>query len=200
MEKITVTPVTGTELYYRYASENEAQDCYVELNARTGVLRAESNGEIGNAVPQDVHYGHRMRWTIPALKADRANALLAEIAPIAQRIVDGYESRWDGNHEVAKLTRDGNAAVDEIEALCDATSREDEAVLVTWTAGEFFGVLGSYEAQAAELGITAESTDEDLKAVAHRELSNAEGVDVIDGIGPYLEKLRGAAGATRRAA
>lgn len=198
--KITVTTVNGTELYYRYASENQAQDCYVELDARTGALRAESNGEIGNAVPQDVHYGHRMRWTIPALKADRANALLAEIAPLAQRIVAGYASRWDGNHEVAKLSKDASAAVDEIEALCDATAREDEAVLVTWTAADFFGVLGDRDAQAAELGITAESTDEDLKAIAHRELSNAEGVDVIDGIGSYLERLREACVSTRRAA
>ena len=88
---ITVRPVAGTELYTRYPGQSAAQSCHVELDAERGTLSAASNPEIGNAVPMAVHHGRVLRWQIQPLRADAANALLAEIAPLAERVVAGYE-------------------------------------------------------------------------------------------------------------
>lgn len=187
---ITVAAVEGTELHHQYPGQSGPQRCYVELDARTGELGAESNPEIGNAYPFDVHHGHRIRWSIPALKAPVANVLLEEIAPIADRIVAGYERVWDGSNNVARYTDDARAAEEEIGRLCEAT-RGDGGELVIWDASDWYAPLGTREQQARELGITASTTDAELEAIGEREEATAATeVDGVEEIAEYLVKLR----------
>lgn len=40
MSTITIYEVDGTELYHKYPGQSEAQPCFVELDARAGVLSA----------------------------------------------------------------------------------------------------------------------------------------------------------------
>lgn len=189
---IAITTVTGTELHVTYPRQTQAQPCYVELDARDdGRLSAAANPEIGNAVPFDVVHGHVQRWTIPALKADVANELLKEIAPLAERVVAGYESTWSGSNHVAAFDEDATVAIEAIGDLCDRAGGEDEALSV-WEAADWFSGLGGAVAQAHDLGITAETTDEQLAEIAKRETASAraDSVDELSGIEEHLRWVR----------
>lgn len=190
MSTITTKPVVGTELHHRYPREQKPQRCFVELDLRTGVLGAAYNPEVGGGEPMDVFHGHRVRWTIPALREAAANDLLAKIAPLAERMVDGYESIWNGNNNVAKLDESAQTAEEDIGVLCERAGDDEMSTVDTWQASEFFAVLGSPETQGHELGITAATTDEELKAIAARELANADDVDIIDGLDEHLVAVR----------
>jgi len=199
MSAINITSVSGFELHQQYPTEHRAQPCFVELDARTGALSASYNPEIGNAVPLDMFNGHVLRWDIPSMKEKPANALLAAIAPIAQRIVDGYDAQWRGHEAVATYTSDASDAQIEIDALCHSVDEADR--IVVWTAAELLGPLGSDEVQARELGITAESTDEELDAIAAETVKSADEIDIIVGLDGYLKRLREVSQAeTRKAA
>ena len=71
--------------------------------------------------------------------------------------------------------------------MCDAGRDDDSANIVVWDASEWFASLGH---PAAELGITAETTDTQLDEITTRELDNADDVDEIEGIDGYLRDLR----------
>lgn len=196
MTTIDITSVTGTELHHQYPGQTSPQPCYVELDCRTGALSASYSGEIGNAVPAHVWHGHAQRWSIPALKGDAANALLEEIEPLAQRVVDGYSARWDGSNSVADFDEDAEAAREEIAALCeraeeDAT-RGDAGAVNVWEASEWLGGIGDRALQAGTYGITATTTDDELDAIETRveEEAEGEGVDALTGLRKHLEWLR----------
>lgn len=194
---IKIKLVTGNGLYLKYPVETSPQPCFVELDARTGALSASANAIIGSGQPMDVFNGHALRWKIPALRTEIANALLAEIAPLAERIVRGYESRWNGQSTVGHYSEDATAAIEEVERACDCFEDDAAARIVIWQAPAWFGVLGSESAQASELGIVSSTTDEQLETIAASEIAKADEVDDIEGIVDYLKGLRDA---TREAA
>lgn len=179
---ITVRSIEGaTDLHHKYPGQTNAQRCHVELDCRTGDLSAEYDAEIGNAVPVDVHNRHRLRWRIACLRADAANALLADVVPLAARVVAGYSRAWDGRNHVATFTPDATAATEEIAAVCESA---DGPTVNVVSASDFFGVLGSKAVQARTLGITSGSTDEELAVIAARELANADEIDELEGSTP----------------
>lgn len=187
-----ISPVDA--LHHRYPGQSERQDCYIELDCQDGELTADYNAEIGNAVPMAVHHGHVRRYTIPCLRADAANDLLDEIAPFAQRIVDGYSSRWDGSNHIADLTEDAVDAEESIRDLIVALEDVDAETVNVWQAGDWFATLGGSDRQRAELRITAATTDEELAAMAKQEEKDAaatsDEVDAIEGMLAHLTMLR----------
>jgi hypothetical protein len=188
---IKVVPVKGSELHQKYPNETDPQPVHVELDCRSGTLRVSVDGEIGNAVPECVWHGHVQRWKVPALRAAAANKLLAEIRDDAERVVAGYEGRWDGSNEVASFDEDALAAREAIEVACDRLAEDDRASLVVYSASEWFSTLGNKSNQAHELGITGETTDEQLTEIARVEVEGAGSeVDAIEGINEYLAGLR----------
>jgi hypothetical protein len=191
MSTITILPVEGTELYCHYAKQTQRQPCYVQLDCQTGVLSASYNVEIGSGSPARVFNGLAVRWTIPALKADAANDLLAEIKPLAERVVAGFFSEWSGGNEVGRFNADAGAACDEIRLLCDRMGGERVEMNV-WDAVSYFAPLGNDLECAQTLGIQRNTSDTELKAIAEREVATAASndIDLIDGLAEYLEKLR----------
>lgn len=185
---------SDTELHHHYSGQSSPQDCYVWLNCETSKLGATHNAEIGNAVPVAVHHGHTQRWSIPTLKADAANALLEEIAPLAARVVAGYSSEWDGSNHVADFDADAEAAREEIDTLCErATNGADESDTVNvWQARDWFGAVGDAARQCREFGIGPNTTDDELAAIESDEeaVAKTEGVDVLEGITEHLGWLR----------
>jgi len=183
-----------TGLYHRYSGQTKPQDCYVWIDCESERMGAAHNTEIGNAVPVRVYNGHQQRFAIPALKADAANALLDEIAPLAARVVAGYSSEWDGSNEVAEFNEDADAALDAIESLCQKVSdRDDEDDKVNvWEASQWFASTGDALAQCRALGIGPNTTDEELDAIeSHEEaVAKGEGVDVLEGLSKHLRTLR----------
>lgn len=188
-----------TGLHCHYNGQTSAQPAYIELDLREGTLHATYNGEIGNAVPGTVYHGFQRRYTIPVLTGQAANEAMARIAPLADRMLADWKEVWDGNNMVARLGEDAQAAEEEIEEELgcnigygdiDAdTQGFDEADLVQeWDVD---AIVDGNEVE--EHGITADTTDTRLEAIAEgflQELAGDGGVAVCDGLVGYLQGLR----------
>jgi hypothetical protein len=188
MTQITIIRVASNgELYHQYPSQNEPQPCYVELDCRDQTLTADWNSEIGNAVPADVWLGHTLRWRVPVLNADAANALMDTIRPQAKRIVEGYESEWNGNNHVGTFTEDAETAMSEIEEMCERTHNNHPEPIVSWEAQEWL-----YHSSNEELKITADTTDSELDEIADKIRDDArnEDVDLLFGLDEELQRRR----------
>jgi hypothetical protein len=184
---ITIAEVEGAELFHHYRGQTSPQPCYVSLNCEGGDLVAEYSGEIGNGVPFRVYHGRVRRWRIPALTAEAANALLAEIAPIAETLIAGYACEWDGSNHVGELDESAAEADEAIRSLCDRDW--DGQTIEVWDACDWFGGDGDDDHQCRLLGITAETTDADLLVIAAREESNAH-PRILTGALSHLTTLR----------
>lgn len=180
---------TENAFYCKFQSQNQCQPAYVELDCETGKLYAYVSGEIGNGVPMRVYHRLSVRWGIEALKTDAANALLEEIAPLAQRIVDGFDSGFDGHNIVGSFEKDAEEAEQEISDLCGQTSEYDR--VKSWDAADWFAEQGR-AAVTAEFGITAKTTDDELAAMVAKAESDidSEYCDELTGTAEYFESLR----------
>jgi hypothetical protein len=172
------------ELYCQYPRQSNQQPCYVELRCQSGIITASYNAEIGNAIPCSVNDGHDQRWAIPCLTADAANEMLAEIAPIAQRVLDGYASEYDGNNHRATFTDDARDAKDEIEQLI-------EAHRYTYDNSYVIGGMNADDWLSSTPEITAATTDEEIEAMAtdYQGIAAADNI-VLLGMAKHLELLR----------
>lgn len=113
-----------TVLFHQYPSEMQPQPAYVWLDCKAEKLWAAYDPEIGNGHSSDVHYGHTQSWQIdPRWSDDTVNAILAEVAPLASRVIDGYSSRVKDGNVVAAFDEDAASALDEIAEICE-TYRE----------------------------------------------------------------------------
>ncbi|MEV6574825.1 hypothetical protein [Streptomyces sp. NPDC051577] len=191
---VDVRPVTGPEaLHAWYQGQTKAQPAYVELGLRDGILLASYDAVVGPGGPASVDHGIDLRWSIPALTQEAADELLKELAPLAQRILDGSEVDWDGNNHVGRLlTEDANAAYDAITERCEGIENEDSnpEVLSVWT----MDTIG-HAWDADEAGITAKTTDAELEEIEtqlteeFRDGQNLPHV-VIVGLTDHLRSLR----------
>lgn len=192
---------TPDELHRQYDGEMQPQPCYIELDLREGTLLADWNAEVGNAVPESVYHGFERRYRIPCLTADAANRVMNEIAPLAGRVVAGFEEEWDGKNMVARLSDDAQNAEDEIETRLgnpteagfsdEPNQAFDESDLVAvWDVD---GATTGDEVN--EYGITATTTDArltEIEAQIVKEIAevSGSGVAIVPGLDEYLIDLR----------
>ena len=184
MCNVKIIPVAEKfDLHCHYDRQTQQQECYIALNCREKILTASYNGEIGNAIPFSVFHGHIRRYGIPCVIADAANELMDEILPLAQRIVDGYESRWDGNNMVAALSHDAKLAEANMEKIIDDYEADEHTGICEWDASEWF-------ADPPE-NITANTTDEELEVIAKRNKAEAADMNIVlRGLDEYLVEFR----------
>lgn len=200
---VSIIPCTEpAELFRHYDGQSEAQGAYIELDTQDGTLLADWDGEIGGAVPFSVHHGLQRRYSIPILTADAANRIMQEILPLAERIVAGAQTDWDGNNTVVVLDEDAAAAEEEVEKLLGLPSQEvgyadrdiarfDESDLVAqWDIG---GATNGSEVDEYE--ITGDTTDARLDEIEAEILSDLvdcgeSDVAVCPGLDDYLRELR----------
>ena len=198
---VSITQVSGTELHHKYPRQTRSQPVYVYLDCKREKLYADTSAEIGSGMPSDVWHNHTLRWRIPALRPEAANALLAQIEPLATQVVSGYEDCWDGHNHVGVYSKDAEAAREAIEALCENSFADESAQLNVWEAADWMASTGSCQHQCTDLGITAETTDEALDAIEAKLTKEAEDDDVtLDGLDAYLRTLRTLARASQLAA
>ena len=183
---ITIDPVG--DLYLKYRGQYQQQPCYLQLDCEAETLSAEVDGSIGPGTPFRVWHGRTLRWAIPALTTEAAEGLLEEILPLAQRVVEGYQCRWDGSNHVGRLTEAAAEAAEAIRDLCDRNWSESE-VLSVWEASDWYGQCGSGAYLAGQLGLTAETTDEQLDAIVEHEETEASPAR-IEGVDRFLRDLR----------
>ena len=181
--KLTIRPLTAwNELHHWYQGQTAPQDCYIELDCANRTLSAYANSEIGNAVPMNTWNGHDRRYHIPCITADAANELMEEIRPLAERVIAGYTSEWDGSNHRARFTTDAEQAEEEIERIIEGVDVE---------------TCGISDADASEWltetdpAIMAQTTDEEIATLAEQAEKDAayERIVLIDADG-YLTRLR----------
>ncbi|MGV7743591.1 hypothetical protein PJN29_24105 [Mycobacterium kansasii] len=185
-----------TELYRHYEGQTGAQPVYIALDLRDATLFAVYNAEVGNALPKNVFHGFERRYPIPVLTAQAANGLMAELRPLAERIVGDWQELWDGHNMVARLGPDALAAEAELQARLGLGTDEfntyafDEADLVAqW---DIDGALNGQE--VAEFGIIADTSDERLDAIEGDIIAalagDGNGTAVVHGLKAHLRALR----------
>jgi hypothetical protein len=193
-------------LYCQYSGQIQRQDCYIEIDCERETMHASYNGEIGNAVPFSVYHGHDQRFSIPCLTADAANTLMADIIPLARRVIDGYATTWDGNNHVARFTADAQAAIDEIASTCESVETDDRTEIQAWAASDWLqNVISRYDEYGNQTKysaaitvkiddagtITGKTTDAELDAIETKISAEAEAESVIvDGIDDFLRDER----------
>ena len=169
MTQITITEVkTRDELYCRYSGQSKPQGVYIGLDLEKGLMWAESDPEIGGAVPAHVWHGITRRYSfgnVPTMET--ANSLMEQIRPLAERVVAGAEVAWDGSNFVGKLDADAETAEDEIMAEIDRL--DDNAFLAVWPVGDWFS-----NNTLSDLDLSADSTAEEITAMAKKLASEAE--------------------------
>lgn len=122
MSKVTVE--TGnlnseTPLYGKFQGQSRHQDAYIELDCENEYISADYSGEIGNAVPSKVYHRHILRFDItPYLNRKTIIVFLNSILPIAQEIVDGYDSEYNGHNNVGVFTDEAEEAITKLEWMC----------------------------------------------------------------------------------
>jgi hypothetical protein len=201
MTTLSILPVRHhAALLDIYPNQTEPQACFIALNLCTGRMSAQTNPEIGNAVPMDVWHGLVRRYYVQGSPlAAVANALMEDIASHAQAILDHADVVWDGsNHVVHTHERncdeewqcDCPIAVAEraIEAVTSSVSEEDS---VSWAeAGDWYDSSGVDEYVAR---VEAGESIEDVAAVMEQEIEEEYKNDpneywVIEGIETYLRR------------
>lgn len=188
---ITITETTS-DLHHRYAGQARACPAHVELDCETGTLSASVDYDPG-ATPLRCWHGLATRWNVATLTADAANALLSEVGPLAQRVLDGYTREWDGQNFVGRYTDDAREAIQEIEALCTAAGDDESSVVGDVDAGDFFGPISHNPAVRAEvLGITADTDDDRIAEIVEENETVAltEMRAHLSGAEQYLRGLR----------
>jgi hypothetical protein len=97
----------------------------IELCCDTAELTAWDYHDLDIIKRMAVRNRRVLRWDVcNRLTGSAVAELLDEIAPLAQRVVDGYFVEWDGNKKAGRYTDAAAEAADEIDALCsDAAER-----------------------------------------------------------------------------
>lgn len=173
---ITTDNLSGAlyPLYCRYPGQTAPQPAYVELDTETGELSADYDGEIGPAVPAAVYEGRVRRYQVPKPDAWRLadiESLLAEIAPLAERVIDA------GTEDLHKIEC-------EIEAMIEDMQPRRGDIVGVWQAADWLDGVDV----AQEYGIGSHTTEAELEAIAAQieAETEADGVQ-LEGVLEYLE-------------
>lgn len=182
-----------TELFCQYDGEFQPQPTYLNLDLEDGELFCDYNPNIGGGRSAAEFHQRTLALSIPCLTGRDANALMRDVAPIAQRILDGASIEWNGSNHVGELNTEAQAAYDELHEAIEAL-RNDPGLeaIQSLDAGDWY----DGEDPAEELGLTADTTDAELatmETAAEADIkSAAQGVVVVRGLDRYLSDLRDA--------
>lgn len=153
--------IETTQLHCHHNGQVVQQPCYVTFNCVNGELTAEYDPNIdgGHTTVSEVRCLSK-GWPIPCLTMDAANRLLDEIAPLAQRVLDGADTEWSRwqNAYVGVYSDDAKLAEEEIAKLCSET--EDLSTLSTGDTDYWF-IDGSEEA-LRDLGLDLDSDEQQI--------------------------------------
>lgn len=163
------------------------------LDTVTGEVWITSCRQCDNAVPMRVWHGFVREWEIPyrtdAQKlAEAVNA--GELDALLTRIMEGAETIWDGNNHVRRFNEDAQLAAEEVERWFEGWEGTVEGGL--WDAGDYYQYCPPEE-------VRADSTDEELDALAERLEEEAKKENVVlaharEYLGHLRDQLRAASG------
>lgn len=183
-------PVDSSAEFYRFdptSNVGKLMRAFLELDLGTRRLRIATACETAPK-PMRVHHGIVSRYPVDP-KTDAVELVTmvnrGDLDDLFERIMAGASVEWDGRNYAATLT--GDAAEAELE-LAERLQEfgEAHAVQEPWRAESWF-----QDVTAAELGITAETTDAELREIAQAEETAAarDGVTLMETMN-YLEQVR----------
>lgn len=182
-----IVPAGKAPLYERYGGQIHPQPAYFELRPEERVAEFDWNANVGGGTSMDAWHGLVRRYRVPATLSREGCENLAEtLQPLLQRVVDGFEEVWNGSNHVGRLTQDASHAEYEIESVIDRLNQTDGDHVQVWDAAEWLAGQGSGEEAARDLGVTADSTDEEIAALAQRLEEEAD----LDGVVLYGDLAR----------
>ncbi len=169
---VTISTIVDPDaLYHCHDGRFTPQQAHLALDLRDGELTADYNPESG-AVPESV-FQQTVIWVgIPTLTATAANQLMEDVRPLAQRILDGSEVVWDGNNHVGQLNDDARDALDDLVEQCADDNFDLTVQVVGYDADDWYS-SDDRDAEIKRLGITADTTDAEIAALAKTETEAA---------------------------
>lgn len=194
MAKATIIKVETPAELYCHIQGHEPQPCYIEVDLENGTISATYDPEIGGGVPKSVWTGHVRRFRIPPLTADAANTIMEKIKPLVEIMLDNWEEEWDGGDWWAHLLPAGIRAQEEISELVEDDYWLPEDMVFPLEDIDWFPYVKDE--------VTADTTDEQLKELAHRTVKDLEmgvpsGVlpegtydDIVERLMDYRDELK----------
>lgn len=190
MQELKIVKLTEeVELYCRYPSEFAPQPAFLFLDLEAGEMWCDYTA--GDGLPESIYHRRTLTWAIPILAATRAHELMDEAAPLARRILAGAEIEWDGGNHVGALDDDAQDAERQIEHVIE--TYQDADVVTEMDAQEWYS---TGDDPADELGLTADTTDDELREMTRQTRENmirdtAEmGAVKVRGVWDYLVTRR----------
>lgn len=181
---LTIRPLNPDDpmvLYHHYPGQVSRQDAYIALDLDNGTMWADWDAEIGNAVPESVWHNRVIRYPIPPVQPATANALMQEIAPLAQRVLDGSWIEWDGSNHVGHLNAHAQSAEEEMELIL----REVESDVHVWEASDWLNPVESDIRAALRDGTTVDALYDEYQGDGR-----AEETPFVPDLQEYLEMVQ----------
>jgi len=185
-------------LYHKYPGQFEEQPAFVEMD-EDGVVRADWNGEIGNAIPFSVYHGVQMRWSIsPLISGAVLDELLTEGSELRLLLADvhaGHTVEWDGSNHVGRLTDSAKDASILAEWHLDAVAANPDNLAQVWDAADYLQAVEHVTSGGIAIGddwlVTAETSEEALEVLCCEieEAAQADGV-LLTGLSEHLQDLQ----------
>lgn len=125
MRILPVDNDSDAPIYNRYPGQIWPQDAYIEIDCEDQTICAESDPEIGGAVPERVWNNRAQRIEVTKyLSAWAVNELLDSLAPLAERVIAGFSAEWRNGNYRGEYDADAFSALDEIRRVCAATGAD----------------------------------------------------------------------------
>lgn len=171
------------ELACLLPGQAEPQPCFIELDEHGCVYVAYNPNFGGTTIPLTVFHGRDLRWNIPLIQGDSANELMEQLRPLFQRVHAGRTIEWDGSNLVGRLAEDALRASEEIDTALSNVESDLEIV----RAADVMSL-----ASAADFGIDAKTSDEELEAIASRYCEDYDSgvLTIVEGLAKFLRELR----------
>lgn len=180
----------GTALYHVLTGDDSPCAVAIDLVCDGRLLTMDwLRGDEG--IPTPLFHRRWLRWPAGPLTEANARKLLDEIAPLCSTICDGFDTEWDGSNTVGVLTDAARAASEKVEEICERYI-DSELYVRGWSAFAWHEAAGRRQT-AADYGLMAGSTDDDLSLIADRMRSDAlesGACDVLFDVDRYCEFAR----------
>lgn len=190
-------------LYKKYPGQDTSQPAFIAVFCESRAVRGDWTGEIGNAVPAEVWRKRVLRFPVPSAIRGDVIADFLESEPfqnLVERILDGYETRWDGSNNVGNFSETAQKARDDLSELINLELWDDEKCSTPVDPEEYwYSSMDSDESRVefklkdykGESVITKDTLNEELQVLAKELEDRIEPGWQYDGdVLTWLESLR----------
>lgn len=176
-------------------------NAHIDYNPGTGEYDYNETPEWENGIPFSVYHRREIRFDLPSGRQYIEEEILewfnGEFGSDVEKLRDGYTVEWDGNNHVGdwedeEAAGDIRFAIDE--KLRDAETSGLLPCRIEWDCADWYLGGLSREDSAAELKITANTTDEQLVEISKGLGEDQDGPGgeriVLTDVDDFLESLR----------